>query len=62
MPRNILTKYTWFGPGYVSSMYYRYIANQPMYNHEIGGDMSFQGPVMYASGDADGKPRRQHRE
>ena len=26
-------KYTWFGPGYISNMYFKMIANHPKYRH-----------------------------
>ena len=35
------TKYTWFGPGYISNMYYKWIANHATYNFNQGGDLSF---------------------
>ena len=56
------TKYTWFGPGYISSMYYKWIANQAIYDFEQGGDLSFKrgkNVIMRAKGDADGNPRNQ---
>ena len=33
------TKYTWFGPGYLSNVYFRQIANKPTYmkNGKGGG-------------------------
>ena len=34
-------KYTWFGPGYISNMYYKWIANHPTYRFNQGGDLSF---------------------
>jgi len=34
-------KYTWFGSGYISNMYYKWIANHPTYNFNGGGDLSF---------------------
>ena len=43
---SIGTKYTWFGPGYISSMYYRLISNQATYElgkYGGGGDLSFKG-------------------
>ena len=33
------TKYTWFGAGYISNMYYKWIANHPTYNFVRGGDL-----------------------
>ena len=35
------SKYTWFGFGYISNMYFKKIANKPMYHFEKGGDLSF---------------------
>ena len=55
-------KYTWFGPGYISNMYYKWIANHATYDFENGGDLSFQrgkNMIMRAKGDAEGKPRNQ---
>ena len=58
-------KYTWFGAGYISNMYYKMIANYATYDFEKGGDLSFKdpdvaGPVhLSAKGDVDGKPRNQ---
>ena len=38
---NIGLKYTWFGPGYVSNVYFRSIANYPLYKGvDGGGDLS----------------------
>ena len=36
-------KYTWFGPGYISNMYFKLIANKPIYrlSNKGGGDLSF---------------------
>jgi hypothetical protein len=52
-------KYTWFGPGYLSNMYFKMIANKPTYRHQNGGDLSFgQGKFIWptAQGDPEGKP------
>lgn len=40
-PANLGVKYTWVGPGYLSNVYYKMIANRPMYRMDRGGDMSF---------------------
>ena len=34
-------KYTWFGPGYISNMYFKMIANHPTYRFDKGGDLAF---------------------
>ena len=35
-------KYTWFGSGYLSNMYFKMIANHPTYKMtNVGGDLSF---------------------
>ena len=55
-------KYTWFGSGYISNMYYKWIANHPTYDFGGGGDLSFsrgKNVIMRAKGDAEGKPRNQ---
>merc|ERR1711892_320682 len=52
-------KYTWFGPGYISNMYFKMIANKPTYRFRNGGDLSFgQGVNIWetAQGDNDGNP------
>ena len=33
------TKYTWFGAGYISNMYYKWIANHATYDNTGGGDL-----------------------
>merc|ERR1712008_595979 len=38
---NVGTKYTWFGPGYLSNMFFKMLANKPTYRFENGGDLSF---------------------
>ena len=35
---NVGVKYTWFGPGYISNMLFKMIANKPMYRYENGED------------------------
>ena len=57
-------KYTWFGSGYISNMYYKWLANHATYDFEHGGDFSFDASIgnnvhMVASGDAEGNPRKQ---
>jgi len=34
-------KYTWFGPGYISNVYFKQLANKPLYDMGKGGDLSF---------------------
>ena len=38
-PANLGVKYTWVGPGYLSNVYYKMIANKPMYRNDRGGDI-----------------------
>ena len=57
-------KYTWLGAGYISNMYYKWIANHATYDFEHGGDLSFDADLganveMVAYGDKEGKPRNQ---
>ena len=58
-------KYTWLGNGYISNMYYKWIANHATYNFGHGGDLSFGATIknknieMVAYGDSEGKPRNQ---
>ena len=33
------TKYTWFGAGYISNMYFKWIANHPTFDFDGGGDL-----------------------
>ena len=40
-PKNLGVKYTWFGPGYLSNVYFKMIANKPRYYFDQGGDLSF---------------------
>ena len=52
-------KYTWFGPGYISNMYFKMIANKPTYRFRNGGDLSFGKGINIwptAQGDNDGNP------
>ena len=35
-PANLGVKYTWVGPGYLSNVYYKMIANKPMYRNDRG--------------------------
>lgn len=61
-PANLGVKYTWVGPGYLSNVYYKMIANRPMYRMDRGGDMSFGdasgADTIYptAIGDPEGRP------
>ena len=60
------TKYTWFGPGYLSNMYFKMIANHPKYLWDKGGDLAFTScgagsgepiPIQdFAVGDKNGSP------
>ena len=55
-------KYTWFGAGYISNMYYKWIANYATYDFNQGGDLAFSkgnAVRLYAKGDNEGKPRNQ---
>ena len=57
-------KYSWLGAGYISNMYYKWIANHATYDFEHGGDLSFDADLganveMVAYGDKEGKPRNQ---
>ena len=53
------------GAGYISNMYYKWIANHATYDFEHGGDLSFDAFIknanieMVAYGDSEGKPRNQ---
>ena len=61
-------KYTWFGVGYLSNMYFKFIANHPTYQTymngvgQTGGDLSFGQRCntvgKLAVGDADGNPMK----
>ena len=56
---NLGVKYTWFGPGYLSNMLFKMIANKPTYRFENGGDLSFgNGENLWptAIGDPEGNP------
>ena len=65
---NIGLKYTWFGPGYVSNVYFKMIANYKTYKHIVGGgDLSLTTCVSgtpgvslnvqnIAYGDSEGNP------
>ena len=44
-------KYTWFGPGYLSNMYFKWIANKPRYFNDQGGDLSFNAGNEQEAGD-----------
>ena len=68
---NIGLKYTWFGPGYVSNVYFKMIANYKTYKHIVGGgDLSLTTCVSgtpgvslnvknIAYGDSEGNPINQ---
>ena len=63
VPLNIVgQKYTWFGNGYLSSFYYKLLANRPMYavvqEHPLGIDQDIPGHNVVARGDAEGNPMR----
>ena len=55
-------KYTWFGPGYISNVYFKMIANHPMFSLDNGGDLSMSacsgdGSVRnFTLGSVEGKP------
>jgi len=56
---HIGVKYTWFGSGYISNMFYKMIANKPTYRFQRGGDLSFGAGLNIwrtAQGDKDGQP------
>jgi hypothetical protein len=56
---HIGSKYTWFGGGYLSNIFFRMIANKPTYRFRNGGDLSFgagQNIWKTAQGDKDGNP------
>lgn len=61
-PANLGVKYTWVGPGYLSNVYYKMIANKPMYRNDRGGDLSFGTAagsaeiLASAKGDPEGNP------
>jgi len=61
-PANMGVKYTWFGSGYLSNMYFKMIANKPRYRFEGGGDLSFGASNNSANifktavGDPEGNP------
>ena len=38
---HIGVKYTWFGSGYISNMFYKMIANKPTYRFQRGGDLRY---------------------
>lgn len=48
-------KYTWIGPGYISNMYYRAIANKATYA-KLEGDIAFGGWRNWLYGDINGQP------
>ena len=53
------------GAGYISNMYYKWIANHATYDFNRGGDLSFGASIpnanveLVAYGDSEGKPRNQ---
>ena len=60
-------KYTWFGSGYLSNMYFRMIADKPIYKMmNVGGDLAFTACIQgsgqaltnrnIAVGDPEGNP------
>ena len=48
---HIGVKYTWFGSGYISNVYFKVIANHPTYYYNKGGDLAFLSCTS-ATGDA----------
>ena len=59
-------KYTWMGPGYLSNVFFKQLANKPLYKMGKGGDLAFSSchkgsketlPLYnVASGDENGDP------
>merc|ERR550539_411044 len=49
---NIGEKYTWFGIGYLSNMYFKFIANHPTYTLVKGGDLGFTSCISGGKGNA----------
>ena len=33
-------KYTWYGSGYISNMYFKWMSNKPTFKFDKGGDLS----------------------
>ena len=60
-------KYTWFGPGYISNVYFKQLANKPLFDMGKGGDLAFSScfdgskatlPLYnVAAGDENGNPQ-----
>jgi len=61
-PKNLGVKYTWFGSGYLSNMYFKVLANKPRYRFDDGGDLTFgerknkSNIINAANGDPEGRP------
>ena len=51
-------KYTWFGPHYLSNMYFKMISDKLTYQNDRGGGIDFGGNKIYFSsvGDTEGNP------
>merc|ERR1719209_1436142 len=55
-------KYTWMGAGYISNVYFKQLANKPLYKMGKGGDLSFTSKdesipnYNVAVGDGEGNP------
>ena len=60
-------KYTWMGAGYISNVYFKQLANKPLYKMGKGGDLAFSScfdgskatlPLYnVAAGDENGNPQ-----
>ena len=50
---HIGVKYTWFGSGYISNMFYKMIANKPTYRFQRGGDLRWAHELFQLSPDPD---------
>ena len=46
---HIGVKYTWFGGGYLSNMFYKMIANKPTYRFQRGGDLRWATRAFLSS-------------
>ena len=52
------TVYTWFGVGYLSNMYFKWITDKPRYRNDHGGDLSFDSG-LYVYDKPQGEKKRQ---
>ena len=46
---HIGVKYTWFGSGYISNMFYKMIANKPTFRFQRGGDLRWETAAFLSS-------------